>query len=193
MDQLLSDDDNERNIMKRLFFALLGSALSMATVEAQAETMSAQYSAPQTGTAVDLPAGWFLGAPPKSGVATLGIRGTNDMVLAGVLPIRDEKQVAAQLTAQGIPGYTIERVIPLQTVMDTMLQTGLMMKSADGKTAAKYVFVQPLPDGTTALAALHTLNLADKQALGAKMQGILAVMAQLKAGRVFSAKAVSAK
>jgi hypothetical protein len=140
---------------------------------------------------VDLPGGWDIATPPKGGVATISIYGTSDVVVAGVMPFSDARKVVTVLAAQIPPGFTLERIIPVQTVKEDMLQSGAMLKTPDGKSAAKYVFAQPLPNGTTALTALFTANPQDRQALATKMQNIMNVMAQLKAGRTLGGKAAA--
>jgi hypothetical protein len=135
------------------------------------------------GGFVQLPAGWSISTPAKNGVAKLARRGSSDIVLAGVMPFADARQIVQQLSAQETPAFSVERVLPIRTVTGGILQSGAALKSADGKPASKYVFALPLANGTTALTALYTTEQQVGPQLEASIKGMIDIITQLKAGR----------
>jgi hypothetical protein len=145
------------------------------------------------GSAVQLPAGWSISVPAKNGVARLARRDSSDIVLAGVMPFADARQIVQQLSAQETPAFSVERVLPIRTVAGGILQSGAALKSADGKPASKYVFALPLANGTTALTALYTTEQQVGPQLEASIKGMIDIITQLKAGRTMGgASAVAA-
>jgi hypothetical protein len=141
------------------------------------------------GTTVQLPEGWTVIAPPNNGIANLGIRGSTDVLLAGMIPLTDARAIVTQLTALPVHGFVLEQTLPIHAVAGKILQRVALLRSADGKTATKVTLAEPLTNGTSVMTVLLTADDLNAPSFAAKLRGMLIVIGQLEAGRTFMRQA----